>query len=575
MLRRTARQDLWFFGGVLLLGLFAGTEFEQPAFAQAKKKGPVTKKVAPPAPPESFLRSDLWKGVPADPLKPGEIDELLAKEAVKVQSSPRTTDEQFLRRIHLDLTGKLPTAAEIEAFRSDTDVNKRSKWIEKLQASDAYARHWARYWRHVVMQVEAPFGDAHVPAYEDWLTEQLKSNKNWGEIVRSQITADGQLKRSDKTGNNPAIFFLARHNAADADNERAAETSRIFLGIQLQCAQCHNDRRTRIWKQVQFHELAGFYARVQTGGSFGDLMKISAKKNGEHKMPGKEKNEEFITYPRFLDGQANEKASEDAERRKALADYLTSPENYWFSAAFVNRVWTELLGQGFYERVDDLSPKSEIVFQGTLVRLASAFRGSGYDTKALIRAIVSSDTYQRQVRLGEALNQHLKFASVYPVRLRGDVMWSQLDCTLGRMPENPQTTKTFKAEFDFDPSLKADEVQLSVAQALWLLNNPIIAERVKVQMLSVSQPNKNGKGFAPGPNEPTYLKKLLASRAEDDVGAIKELYLHTLARRPTDREIEICVGYIQTTKAESGTRNEAFEDLLKGLINTAEFQRRR
>lgn len=539
--------------------------------AQAAKKEP-----APPVPPEALLRSDAWKGVPSTPLLPGEIDRLIEKElqASKLKGSPATNDEQFLRRVRLDLTGQLPSADEVEQFLADTDPSKRAKLIERLIDSDEYARHWARYWRHVVSAVEAPFGNAHEPAFEDWLFRQFKENKNWGEIVRAKLTAEGSLKKGDKDANG-AIFFLGRHNGADGDIDRAAETSRIFLGIQIQCAQCHNDRRTKIWKQVQFHELAGFFSRMAIGGSTNEFIKVSAKKGGEHRMPAKDSKQVIITYPRFLDGKSPEANADDQARRKALADFLTAEDNYWFSAAYVNRMWTEMVGQGFYERMDDLSPKSDVVYPGVLTRLAAAFRGSHYDTKALVRAIANSHTYQRQVRLGEALNQHMKFAAVYPARLRGEVLWKDLDCVLGRMPENPLLRKAFLGEFDFDPSLKSDEVQGSIAQALWLLNNPLVNDRIKVQDLRVPVPNKGGKGSTPGNAEPTFLKKLLAKYQDDDSGALRALYQHTMSRRPSDRELQMCLQFIQDTRKEMGTRNEAFEDIFRGLINTAEFQRRR
>src|SRR5581483_9679913 len=275
---------------------------------------------------------------------------------------PRTTDEQFLRRIYLDLTGQLPTAADVEQFRADADPRKRATVINRLLDSEAYARHWARYWRQTVMAVEARFGDPMGPRFEDWLCEQFKQNRGWGAIVRDLITAEGQLKKEEDSKNG-AVFFLGRHSGPDGNILRTAETARVFLGIQIQCAQCHNDRRTKLWKQVQFHELAGFFARMTVGGSAGSLIKVGAKKFGEHEMPSKEPDElVYITYPRFLDGKAPPAKSDDAERRQALAEYLTAPENYWFAAAFTNRVWNELLGQGFYERVDDLSPVAEVVY---------------------------------------------------------------------------------------------------------------------------------------------------------------------------------------------------------------------
>jgi hypothetical protein len=585
--RRTTQFRLWFSGSAILIVCMILAWSEGVATAQSAKKGLAQKRVAPAAPPEAWLRYDSWQGVPRTPLQPGEIDQLLDRErkTSKNKLSPATTDEQFLRRIRLDLTGQLPTVDEIEAFRADKDPAKRSTWVDKLQATEEYARHWARYWRHTVTAVEAPFGNAHEPAFEDWLFDQFKQNKSWGEIVRAKITATGSLKKSEKDQNG-AVFFLGRHNGVDGDIDRAAETSRLFLGIQLQCAQCHNDRRMKLWKQVQFHELAGFFARMTVGGSSGELIKVGAKKLGEHKMPTKEPSQFFLTPPRFLDGKAPAPDTDDAARRQALADFLTAADNYWFSAAFVNRMWTELLGQGFFERIDDLSPKSAVVHPATLARLAAAFQGSGYDTKALIRGIVNSQAYQRQVRLGEAIDQHLNFTAVFPARLRSEVLWKDLDCVLGHMSDNLLQRKAFSAEFEFDPSLKADEVQGSIAQALWLLNNPLLNDRLKVQDLRTPLPNPpaQGKGSPKGkakgaaglvPPEPTYLKKLLAKHAGDDAGAVRRLYLHTLSRRPTERELESCLQFVQEAQKEPQTRNEAFEDLFRGLINTAEFQRRR
>jgi hypothetical protein len=283
----------------------------------------------------------------------------------------------------------------------------------------------------------------------------------------------------------------------------------------------------------------------------------------------------LVTYPRFLDGKAPPPGAGDRERRQALADSLTAVDNYWFSAAYVNRVCNELFGQSFYERVDDLSPKSEVVFPAVASRLAAAFRGSGYDTRGLMRALVNSQAYQRQVRLGEATDEHLRFAAVYPTRLRAEVLWQTLTGVLGRMPNTPFAFQAFKAEFDFDPSLKADEIHGSIPQALWLLNSPLVHDRIKVQDLRVPPAAKGPKGPAKVTAEPTFLKQLLTRHAHDDSGALRALYRHTLARNPTDRELETCLAYIQETKREAGTRAEAFEDLFKALINTAEFQRKR
>jgi hypothetical protein len=571
---------------VLLGG--ASISRSQPAKKPAAAKKP-TQPLPPPIPPEALLSSAAWKDLPRTPLQAGEIDRLLEKEfrSGKILPAPVTTDEQFLRRVRLDLTGQLPTTAEIEQFLADRDADKRAKWIDKLLGGDDYARHWARYWRYAVSAVEAPFGNAHAPAFEDWLFEQFKHNRNWGEIARALMTAEGSLKKKDAdNAKHGAIFFLGRHNGPDGDDLRAAETARLFLGIQIQCAQCHNDRRTRIWKQFQFHELAGFFARMQVGGSFGDVIKVTSRPKGEHRMPGRQAKQFTVTYPRFLDGKMPAADASDQERRTALADFLTAGDNYWFSAAYVNRIWNELLGQAFYDRVDDLSPKTTVIFPSVAGRLAAAFQGSGYDTKTLIRAIVNSKAYQRRVWLGKETNEHMRFAAVYPARLHGEVLWQMLGSVLGGMPTAPfvlkSTLGSFKSAFDFDPSLKADEVQGSIAQALWLLNSPVVNDRVKVGDIRNPPPPKDkGKGAkgaqASGKNnlEPTVLKQLLTKHGNDDPALVRALYRRTLARNPTDRELEICLHFVQETTQGMGTRNEAFEDIFKALINTAEFQRRR
>src|SRR5262249_24347935 len=155
----------------------------------------------------------------------------------------------------------------------------------------------------------------------------------------------------------------------------------------------------------------------------------------------------------------------DRARRKALADAVTDKNNYWFAGAYVNRIWGELMGQSFYQPVDDMGPGKEAVFPGVLTRLTGAFRGSNYDIKELFRAVLNTETYQRQIRLGESSDHHLHFAAAYPTRLRADALWDSLVGVLGNlggpaparpMGPNPLGLRPgleglFKDEFNFDP----------------------------------------------------------------------------------------------------------------------------
>jgi hypothetical protein len=529
------------------------------------------KPLAPPPPRSALLKTEDWQKAAPEPLRDGEIDELVAGELKQSHVEPArlTTDEQFIRRLTLDLTGELPMPADVAEFVTDSNPKKRAKLIDKLLESDEYARHWAHYWHEVIA---ARLTDRrNVPlarSFEAWLFEQLKKNEGWDKITRAMITAEGAA-RFDDEGRNGAAYFLVAHRGADAANERAAETSRVFLGIQIQCAQCH-DHPSDQWKRVQFHELAAYFARLKEqplreGGRLVGLKLISVAK-GEHEMPSKEDPKKgFQTNPRFLDGKGVAPNAGDLERRRALADAVVQKGNYWFAGAYVNRIWGELMGQSFYQPVDDMGPKKEVVYPEVLTRLTGSFRGTNFDVKQLFRDIMNSQTYQRQIRLNGASEQHLHFAAAYPTRLPADSLWQSLVNVLGSLapPGNAQPVAAkkaqqrqgfeffFKEEFGFDPSLKADEVEGSVTQALLMMNNPLLNQRIK----------------AGGTN---LLARILKSYPEDE-DALRILYVRTLARTPTDREMHKCRSYI----AGTGSRIEAFEDILWSLVNSTEFQTKR
>lgn len=544
------------------------------AFLSGVEGASAAKKAAAPSRPEAampsaVIPSEQWLGAPTTPLEPGEIDRLVNRELAqcKIKPAKLTTDEQFIRRVTLDLTGRLPMPADVTEFAADKDPRKRAKLIDQLLATDEYAEHWARYWRDVVSARLADLrGLALIRHFDVWMAEQLKNNKSWGDIARAMITAEGEM-RPDELGKNGAAFFLASRFGADAAVDRAAETSRIFLGIQIQCAQCHN-HPSDVWKRQQFHELAAYFARVQQrpirGGGIGFGVLLFSRPRGEYQMPSKdEPNLKTVVQPRFLTGEEPGAGLSDLERRRALADSIVNKKNYWFAGAYVNRIWGELMGQSFYLPVDDLGPQKEAYLPRVLVRVAGAFQGSNYDSKALFRAILTSQTYQRQIRLGESAEEHMLFAASYPTRLRANALWHSLVDVLGRLgnPLPPNRNGrfaffrgfegVFQQEFAFDPSLRPDEVEHSIPQALMMMNNPVI----------------NGRIQARGTN---LLARILKAYPKDD-DALRMVYLRTFARKPTDRELAKCRQYIKKV----GNRAEAFEDILWALVNSTEFQTKR
>lgn len=567
-----------------LLGLCSLLALACPVLAQDKKLeyGAGKDQNVSVMPPE-------WKSAAKTRLLPADLDRILGKEqkADKLRPSARTTDEQFIRRVHLDLTGKLPPPRELKEFVENTDPQKRSKLIDKLLATDDFSRFQARYWKDVInsratdLRVRG-FGDQ---LFEKWLITQFQENKSWGQMTRAMVTANGFVSPSKAAESNGATYFLLTSSGAEAPQERAAETSRVFLGIQIQCAQCH-DHPGDIWKQKQFHEMAAFFARTRDRLMREDPpadqprdrtrpprivgMELILQPRGEHRMPDtKDPKKTTLTSPRFLDGQSPGFGRIGADRREPLADWITSKDNYWFSAAFVNRVWAELMGQGFYQPVDDMGPLRTATYPQVLLQVAAHFNATDYNIRELYRLIMNSEAYQRQIRLGDGSEKHLHFTAIYPTRLRADAVWDSLVNAIGPIQQGPPMGRPgpgggggplrrplgfeafFKSVFAFDPSMKSDEVEGTIPQALMLMNSGAIQGRM------------SARGN-------TVLARILAGNS-GDAQAVQAVYQQILARKPTTREQQTCVDYIKSARS----RQEAFEDLYWTLVNSTEFLTKR
>ncbi len=330
---------------------------------------------------------------------------------------------------------------------------------------------------------------------------------------------------------NGAASFMLSYQGQDAINDRTAETSRIFLGIQIQCAQCH-DHPFDGWRQEQFHELASYFARLAERPVFEMVnekrritgIQLVSRPFGEHKMPDRDNPRGGKTMqPKFLDGRSLSFRTNDMQRRESLADAIAK-NNYYFAAAFVNRMWGEMMGQAFCQPIDDMGPGKTTVMPDVLARVSASFKGGGFDVRALLRSICNSDMYQRQIRPGESPGEHLQFAAACPTRLNAETLWQSLVTVLGSMGPamprgyNPFAARfslegQFKSEFQFDPSTPPDDVESSMPQALMLMNNRQIQAKIRAQ----------------GAN---LLGRILSYYSKDE-DAVQILYLRTLAQ--TDR----------------------------------------
>lgn len=577
------------------------------------------------------------------------VDQIIASELTQTKTpiAPRCNDEDFLRRVSFDIAGISPSAQDVTLFGLDPDPNKRSRLIDRLLDSEDYATNWTRYWRDVIyMRATEMRARSAQSVFEAWMTEQFKLNRTWDQIATAMITATGDVQEKGET----ALIF-----AQDGDaNELAAETSRIFMGIQLQCANCH-DHPTDSWKRQQFHELAAFFPRIRMarqpnnplgfevtsfnpppgmGGRPGmggpaDLLRnpeqllrmldrdgdgaisrsegdrgpggqlftrlldnADANKDGkvtveemkkappppmmgrrptpEHLMPDLQNpsSEGIKVDPVFfVHGEKPGSGLSDLERRQSLSRYLTSVNNPWFAKAFINRIWAELLGEGFYMPIDDMGPERTPVYPAALDTLAAGFIANNYDIKWVFRVIANSEAYQREIRPRSASQPSQQFASAMPVRLRSDHLYTALERVLGIPPNlNPSRMGPpgagvrggdrsprgqFNAVFGVDPSTPPDEVSGTIPQALAFMNGPEINRLIRAE----------GR---------TRLGIIL-QKFPQDKDAIIELYILVHAREPSANELQVCQTYLK----EAPTRMEAFEDILWTLLNSTEFQTKR
>ena len=504
-------------------------------------------------------------------------DEILAGS--KTSPAGKCDDETFLRRVTLDLVGGIPTPEELTKFILDNSPTKRAAVVEQLLAKEGYGRNWAHYWRDVILARRSEDRALIVAQpLTKYMEEELNKNTPWDVLARSFITAKGPIAENGDT----AIFMAQMGNTEDV----ASEITRIFMGIQISCANCHNHPTDR-WQREQFHELAAFFPRVAVRPTnvdnvrsfevvgvdrtpmFGGGGGMNRRPTGEHfmtdlKNPASKGTRMEPVF--FATGDKLSPGKTDEERRKDLAEWMTSNRDEWFAKAIINRLWSELVGEGFYEPVDDMGPDRGCTAPKTMQLLAQEFVGHNYDVKWLFRTIMDTAAYQRESR-SRRNPAETPFASSTHQQLRADQIYLSLTKALGMgepqeaaaggrpggfggMGRNPRGQ--FGTTFNYDPSTRRDEVSGSIPQALLMMNSSELAR------------------YETGKNSFTALGKLLADTKNDDA-VVVELYLRCLARVPKDSEIKTCLEHVKKVSS----RTEAFEDVLWSLVNSTEFLHRK
>jgi hypothetical protein len=470
----------------------------------------------------------------------------------EVQPAPLADDATFFRRVHLDLAGRIPSITEIRDFLDDDRPDKRRHWVDRiLQADpddpsyrDVYIHHFANVWRAWLLTQTNQQALLQQPALEQWLRQCLKANLGYDKLVRDLLTQEpGNVnRRAGPIDGTVSAFYLA--NEFQPEN-LAGSTARLFLGVKLDCAQCHNHPFAK-WTRNQFWEYAAFFTDVPA------LVRPNQPgMRGEIKILGTDKT----VKARFLDGA--EPQWKDDKTRPTLVDWMTAADNPFFARAAVNRLWVYFFGVGLVDQLDAPSDENPVNHLELLNELAREFVACKYDVKVLIRAIVASQTYQRASVGGHPNQPDPRLFARMPLRgLSPEQLFDSLAVAteyqdtapvdpranfLGG-PQSPRAR--FLAKFPAQDS-KTD-YQTSILQALYLMNNDFIADQTSVQ--------KN------------RTLATLADQRTSTARKVESLYLVVLSRKPRLEESARFVQYV-----DAGDPKKALPDVFWVLLNSPEF----
>jgi hypothetical protein len=489
--------------------------------------------------------SDQLVDVSAAPRANFIDDEILQTlSALRLPVSPPASDAEYLRRVSLDLTGRLPDPVESEAFLSDPTPDKRARLVERLLASDAFADLWTLRWGRMLRLHSLPNDQEGARAYADWLRREIDRGTAWNELARQLLTATGD---SHEVG--PANFARMVSDARD----HAELVGRFFLGVRLGCANCHNHPLDR-WTQDDYHGLAAVFARLERGRT----VQVSARgavtnlRTGEPAVPR-------IPGERFLEG--------DEDHRSDVANWLAATDMRYFPRATVNRLWQAMFGRGLVEPADDLRETNPATHPELLSRLADDFVQHGYSVRHTLRLIASSHAYARSAAVVAGNERDDRFYShAYRRPLEPEVLADAIADVTGvpdEFPGQPAGTRAVHVVDPLVPSLsldilgrcsRADGCDDDTAAGgglpaqLHLLNGELINDKLSAA---------RGR-----------LQQMLSAGASD-AEIVDQFFLRALVRHPA--EPELSAWRERLAAGQSDQRSQRLEDFVWSVLNSRQF----
>jgi hypothetical protein len=486
-----------------------------------------------------------------------EVDRRLRQDAIP--ASPTADDAEFLRRVTLDLVGRIPTYHETVAFLDSKTADKRVQLIDHLLARKDHPLHFATLWRNRLAPPEEGSNKVSRDTFGPWLADRFEANFGWDQIVRELLTVEGPIRERPHS----AFVFANAENFEPRPNRLTASVARLFWGIQLGCAECHQHPFAK-WKQDDFWGVAAFFGRLRFSGFKGGVPTLSETSTEDSTAivipttAGKAAGRQVKA--RYLDG--SEPQLGKGPLRPTFAAWATGPKNPWFARAAVNRIWAHFFGRGIVYPVDNFDENAPS-HPELLRRLADEFVASGFDQKHLIRCICNSQAYQRSSRpiagnekdedhfsrmALKVLSPEAFYDSVAvvtalekhaprPASRKGK--GAPMDAGTSEIPTRDEFIRFFRAQGDGNV---ATEYGQGIPQLLRLLNS---------RMLDNGAP---------------ILARLSASESHREE-AVATLFLTALSRRPTSAETTSVLRYLQRrTDPRAGYRG-----VLWALLNCSEF----
>lgn len=494
------------------------------------------------------------------------IDDLVAEEWKRLGVAPSAvaSENEFIRRVYLDLIGTLPQPQEVTTFLASSNPDKRDKLIDDLLERTEYVDFWALKWGDLLRGHRRYLGERGLGSFSSWVRNSMRENRPLDEFTREILTSQGNLYT-----NGPVAFYFV----GSTPEELAETTAQVFLGVRMQCARCHH-HPLEVWSQDDYYGLAAFFTRVEAKdsgdkGRFGGLKSLRALP-----MPAHERGLRPGVPPKLLGepvaamnstGSLPDSAVAESDVRKRLADWIVGPQNPYFARNFANRYWSYLVGRGIIEPIDDLRATNPPSNAALLDALAKDFTDHKFDVKHLLRTICRSRVYQLAAERAPIRDRDGSlFTHRSLKRLSAEVLLDSVNqiCETSEVfADLPEGTRAISLP---DPTIASyflttfGKPLRTTACECGRMAGPDLSQALHLA-------NGNALQGKLGSEKGRLVRLIREGKADNEIA--DELYLATLARLPSASERQV----VYESLREIPSRQEAWEDVLWSLLNSSEF----